>query len=98
MGHSNFLTMTLEDEEANEINKVHRYFGHRSGRKVWELFAKAGRLRGKKKAVLDLLENCKICRSLKKTPPRPKVGMRVANNFNEVVGLDLKVFGNGVDG
>ena len=95
MGHDNFLTMILEDNEAEEIKKVHRYFGHRNSRKIWELFAKAGRLRGKKKAVLDLLDNCKICKSLKKAPPRPKVGIPIANNFNEVVGLDLKVLGNG---
>ena len=91
MGHTNFITMILEQDEASEIEKVHRYFGHRSGRKVWELFAKAGRLRGKKEAVLELIDKCKICRVWKKTPPRPKVGMPVANTFNEVVGLDLKV-------
>ena len=95
MGHSNFVAMMLEEGEENEIQKVHRYFGHRHGRKVWELFAKAGRLQGKKKAVLDLLENCKICRKLKKTSPRPKVGLPKADNFNQIVGLDLKVFGNG---
>ena len=42
-----------------------------------------------------MLEKCTICRNMKKTPPRPKVGMPVANNFNEIVGLDLKVFGDG---
>ena len=94
MGHTNFVTMMLEDEETKDVNKVHRYFGHCGGRKIWELFAKAGKLRGKKKAVLNLLENCQICKHLKKSPPRPKVGMPIANNFNEVVGLDLKVFGN----
>ena len=95
MGHTNFLAFMLEEDEASEIEKVHRYFGHRNGRKVWELFAKAGRLKGKKKSVLELLEKCAICRNKKKTPPRPKVGMPVANTFNEIVGLDLKVFGNG---
>ena len=48
MGHSNFTTMVLDSDEAAEVEKVHRYFGHRSGRRVWELFAKAGRLRNKK--------------------------------------------------
>ena len=28
---------------------------------------------------------------MKKAPPRPKVGLPVANDFNEVVGMDLKV-------
>ena len=86
--------MILEDDEAKEITKVHRYFGHRNGRKTWELFAKAGKLRNKKKAVLELLDDCRTCKELKKTPPRPRVGMPVANSFNEVVGLDLKVLGD----
>ena len=55
------------------------------------MFAKAGKLRNKNKAALELLDKCKICKETKKTPPRPKVGMPAANNFNEVVGLDLKV-------
>ena len=52
-------------------------------------------MKGKKNAVIELLEKCKICREFKKTPPRPRVGMPVANSFNEVVGLDLKVLDNG---
>ena len=75
MGHKNFIAMMLEDDEEKQVKKVHRYFGHRSGRKVWELFAKAGKLRNKKKAVLELLEKCNVCTGSKKTPPRPKVGM-----------------------
>ena len=91
MGHTNFTAMLLEDDEKKQIIKVHRYFGHRSGRKIWEIFAKAGHLRNKKKAVLELLDKCKVCSTTRKTPPRPKIGMPVANNFNEIIGLDLKV-------
>ena len=71
--------------------KVHRYFGHRSGRRVWELFAKAGQMDGKRKCIHDLIEKCETCSKLKKAPPRPKVGLPVSNDFNEVVGMDLKV-------
>ena len=91
MGHSNFITMILDEDEKEDVSKVHRYFGHRSGRKVWELFSKAGKLKGKKQAVLEMLEKCKTCRALKKSPPRPKIGMPIANSFNEVVAMDLKV-------
>ena len=91
MGHNNFTAMLLDNDEKKQIIKVHRYFGHRSGRKIWEIFAKAGHLRNKKKSVLELLDHCKVCSITKKTPPRPKVGMPVANNFNEIVGIDLKV-------
>ena len=59
------------------------------------MFAKGGKFRNKKKAVMDLIENCKICKKMKKTPPRPRIGMPVANSFNEIVGIDLKVLGSG---
>ena len=94
VGHSVFATKLLDADEEKQIKKVHRYFGHRSGRKVWELFAKAGKMRGKKAAVMNLIEKCNVCRNLKKTPPRPKVGMPIANTFNDIVALDLKVLDN----
>ena len=95
MGHSNFVALILNDDEVAAVKKVHRYFGHRSPRKVWEMFATSGKLREKKQSVVDLLENCTVCRKLKKTLPKPKVGMPVANNFNEVIRIDLKVLENG---
>ena len=91
IGHSVFATKLLTEDEKKEIEKVHRYFGHRSGRKVWEFFAKAGRLRGQKSAVLELIDQCNTCRNFKKSPARPKIGMPVANTFNDIVALDLKV-------
>ena len=66
VGHTNFINLSLEEDEKKEVEKVHRYFGHKSGRKTWEIFAKAGRLEGKKKAVLELLDKCRICRELRK--------------------------------
>ena len=91
IGHTAFTSLALTSEEKEEVNKVHKYFGHRSGRCIWDLFAKVNKLSGKRKAVLEEIERCKICSKYKKSPPRPKVGLPVANDFNEVVGLDLKV-------
>ena len=91
IGHTAFVGLAMTLDEENQVNKVHKYFGHRSGRRVWELFAKADKLKGKKPEVLKIIENCKICSQMKKSPPRPKVGLPIANDFNEVVGMDLKV-------
>ena len=91
IGHQTFVSLSMTEDEEAQVKKVHRYFGHRSGRRTWELFAKADKLKGKRKAVMDMIEKCKICSEMKKSPPRPKVGLPVANDFNEVVGLDLKV-------
>ena len=91
VGHSVFLAVALDEDEKSQVEKVHRYFGHRAPRRVWELFSKGNRLKGKKKAVFEVIENCKTCAQFKKSPARPKVGIPPANNFNEIVGLDLKV-------
>ena len=45
----------LEEDEKKKVLKVHRYFGNRSGRMVWELSVKDGKLRNKKKALLEIL-------------------------------------------
>ena len=91
VGHSIFLSLALEADEESKVKKVHRYFGHRSSRKVWDLFNKANKLRGKKQAVFDVIDQCKTCSAFRKSPPRPKVGMPPSSDFNEIVGLDLKV-------
>ena len=52
---------------------------------------KAGKLRNKKKAVTELLGKSKVCSDKRKTPPRPRIGIPMANQFNEIVGFDLKV-------
>ena len=91
--------MTEEDEselteaERKEIIKLHKYFAHRSGQKLWEnLFQPAGKLKGKKRLVIEFLENCQICKRYKRTPSRPKVGLPKASDVNEVVSMDLKIF------
>ena len=91
IGHAAFVGLALTLDEEKEVKKVHKYFGHKSGRRVWELFAKADKLKGKKPEVLEVIENCKVCSQMRKSPPRPKVGLPVAIDFNEVVGMDLKV-------
>ena len=82
----------LTETEKKEIVKLHRYFAHRSGSKLWDnLFHPAGKYKGKKKLLLQLLEKCEICKKNKRSPPRPKVGMPKAKDVNEVVSIDLKI-------
>jgi hypothetical protein len=68
IGHTIFATLALDDDEEKKVDKVHRYFGHRSGRRVWDLFSKSNALQGKRKAVLDLIDKCKICSKMRKSP------------------------------
>ena len=43
IGHKVFVEIGLKKCEEEKIKKVHRYCGHRSSRRIWELFAKAGK-------------------------------------------------------
>lgn len=82
----------LTETEKKEVLKLHRYFAHRSGRKLWEnLFQPAGKLKGKKNLVMAFLDQCDVCRKYRRTPSRPKVGLPKAKDVNEVVSLDLKI-------
>ena len=50
----------LRETDKKEFLKLHRFFAHRSGQKLWKnLFYPGGRLKGKKKLILEVLENCK---------------------------------------
>ena len=39
-GHSTFVALSLSDYKENQNQKVQRYFGHCSLRRIWDLFAK----------------------------------------------------------
>ena len=34
IGHTTFVALALEEDEKKEVSKVHRYFGHKSGRRT----------------------------------------------------------------
>ena len=72
VGHQVFVEIGLKQDDEAKVMKVHRYFGHRSSRRIWELFAKAGKLPGKRKQVLDLIDNCETCSKLRKGPSQAK--------------------------
>ena len=53
----------LTTDEKKEILKLHKYFAHRNARKLWDnLLQPSGRMKGKKRLVMDLLEKCEVCR------------------------------------
>jgi hypothetical protein len=79
-------------ETEKEILKLHRYFSHRNGQKLWEnLFQPARKLKGKKKLLLQFLDQCEVCKKYRRSPSSPKVGLPKAKDVNEVVSMDLKI-------
>ena len=46
------------------------------------------------KKINEISEKCNTCKKFKKPSPRPVVSIPLANGFNDVIGIDLKFFGN----
>ena len=92
-------TFTSDDVTDNKrkILKVHKQFAHPSASRLKDLLRNSG---VKEKKLLNLVDvitdNCDTCKKDKRCPARPVVGMPLANEFNQVVAMDLKVFAHDV--
>lgn len=91
-----FAFATLEGSDVqNKALKLHRQFGHPTSEKLNKLISDAGvKDSGLRKAVETVSRDCKVCCKFKKARPRPIVCMPMASKFNDVISMDLKVWGN----
>ena len=80
-----------EREMASKALKLHRQFSHASKEKLRRLLTSGGCVNETfLKAVDKVCNECEICQKFRKAPLRPVVGFPLANDFNEVVCMDLK--------
>ena len=72
--------------------KLHRHFSHASKEKLCNLVKESKDFSDKD--FLDIIEecfdSCEICQKFVRPALRPVVGLNLANNFNQVVCMDLK--------
>ena len=86
-----------EDEKSQFklLQKLHRQFGHRPKRVFVKLLQDAGKWCQKFSEMLDkIMEGCEGCVMRRKTPDRPAVALEMASDFNEVIAMDLKFWGD----
>ena len=89
-----FATVEGSDVQRKAL-KLHRQFGHPTSMKLNKLISDAGvKDSGLRKAVEMVSKECKVCCKLKKAKPHPIVCMPMASKFNDVISMDLKVWGN----
>ena len=78
--------------------RLHLQFGHCSGMSLKRMIIKACQggennekkeWRDKLKTVEEICDKCEICMRYKRNPPKPVVGVPLAEHFNEVLTLDL---------
>ena len=74
----------------------YRQFAHPSPKKLLQLMKNAGEpWRGNQNLVEEIKSvsnNCLTCKKYKNVPPRPVVGLPMANEFQETVAMDLKFY------
>ena len=89
-----------ENDPKTTANKLHRQFGHPTPEALIQLIKNArlnnARINVKQliKEIRGLSETCIICLRNKRTHPRPVVCLPLAKRFNELVGMDLKKWGD----
>ena len=76
--------------------KLHRQFAHPAPKKLISLLKSSGTDdKELEEEIHKTSKRCKVCKELKRPPPRPVVGLPMATKFGECVAMDLKKFRNG---
>ena len=74
--------------------KLHKQFGHPSANKLISVIRTAG---VSNKNLEDSIEaftsSCATCVKFKRPNPRPVVSVPMASRFNELLAMDLKIWG-----
>ena len=90
--------MAMDDKTTDDrtiAHKLHSQFGHPSPIALIKLIKNAG-IKNKKlhKEVHSISNSCVTCLKHKRPSPRPVVCLPLASRFNEMVGIDLKKWGD----
>ena len=89
--HSTTIRNATRKELINKAVKLHRQFSHVSKEKLCKLLKQSPGFDNDE--CLDIVKEqydlCEVCQTFKRPPSRPVVGLPLADNFNQVVCLDL---------
>ena len=84
-------TVNMADK-MKVARKLHSQFPHPSTDKLLKLINNAGLVDDKelKEAIIEIYQTCEICKVYRKPGYKPVVSVSLAEEFNEVVAMDLK--------
>ena len=91
------LFMKTEDDICSfeKIRKVHVNTNHKSEANLLHAYKQANLLTDEvRRLIKKVCENCSICQKLQKSQSKPKVALPKVTDFNQIVTLDLKLFGD----
>ena len=87
------LATADEKTQIKLLDKMHKQFGHTPKPKYIQLLKSAGQWQEKFSAMLDTVMNrCEGCIMRMRTPDKPAVSLPLANDFNQVLTIDLKIW------
>ena len=90
------LKTCSESECKNALQKLHKQFGHRPKKCFVDLLKSANAWKPSMDSLLDkIIEGCEGCILRKRSPDKPAVALPMANDFNQKVAIDLKVWKGG---
>ena len=79
------------EELSKILEKVHKVTAHKSAEQLVR-FVRNSKIYTKQcdKLIQEIVSNCKVCQTFRKSQERPKVSMPKSTEINSVVSLDLK--------
>ena len=82
-----------DKEQKKALSKLHLQFGHRPKKVFVTILKEAGKWQEKFSEMIDsIMDKCEGCLLRKRTPDRPAVAPPMANDFGQVLTIDLKVW------
>ena len=82
-----------EKEQKKVLEKLHAQFGHKSKQSFVNLLKAADKWSENYSKIIDnIIDGCEGCILKRKTPDRPVVAMNMANDFNQILSVDLKIW------
>ena len=77
------------------VRKIHERLNHKSKENLAHAYSNAELLTNELKDVIKkVVDQCKVCQKFRKSMPRPSTTLPKCNDFNQIVTLDLKQWGN----
>ena len=90
----------MKEEEGDirsykKIKKIHEITNHKLEDNMLYTYRNAGKLDSEvRKLIKRVFEDCRICKKFRKSLGRPRITIPKTMDFNEIVSLDCKQFGD----
>ncbi len=82
-----------DKEQMKALSKIHLQFGHRPKKAFITILKEAGKWKEKFSDMIDKIMNkCEGCLLRRRVPDKPSVAPPMANDFGQVLTIDLKVW------